>query len=128
MPEFKTLQTMGLTDIDRISRYSLSQKDGQEILKVYFDRPDSSLQPNSHTFSFKRSATVAADGEAARKQAEHCGSDPVLMAAINELNQLSKKRDSQHDLRQRLTEDIDRLESVLQSKLDELRQDLKNIT
>lgn len=123
MSEFNTLQSMGLTDIESISHYNLSSKDNQDILKVYFSRPEGSPLPDSSSFCFDINKVVAADSEAAAQQKNHAGSDPVLLAAVEELNALSKQLGNR-DRREMILSELDRLEQTMQAKIQELRDDL----
>ncbi|MCO4757301.1 MAG: DUF3461 family protein [Oceanospirillaceae bacterium] len=126
MSEFNTLSAMGLTDTNIISHYKLSRQDEQEVLKVYFKRPEGSALPDSSTFSFERNKVVAADTQAATQSRDNDGSDPVLLAAVDELNALNKNQ-SNHDRRLALVNEIDRLEQIMAAKLRELREDLNRI-
>lgn len=126
MSEYNTLNAMGLTDIQAISHYKLSYKDKQEVLKVYFNHPEGSALPDSSTFYFERNKVVAADKEAATQNAENGGSDPVLLAAVDELNTISKRKGN-NDRRITLLNEIDRLEQIMAAKLKELREDLNKL-
>lgn len=126
MSDFNTLNAMGLADIHTISHYKLSRQDQQEVLKVYFKRPEGSALPDSSTFCFERDKVVAADAEAVSQNIQNDGSDPVLLAAVTELNTLSKKQNS-HDRRTALLNELDRLEQIMASKLRELREDLNRL-
>ena len=126
MSEYNTLNAMGLTDIQAISHYKLSYKDKQEVLKVYFNHPEVSALPDSSTFYFERNKVVAADKEDATQNAENGGSDPVLLAAVDELNTISKKKGN-NDRRITLLNEIDRLEQIMAAKLKELREDLNKL-
>jgi len=126
MSEFNTLQAMGLTDVHAISHYKLSRKDEQEVLKVYFKRAEGSTLPDSSSFCFDRNSVIAADTEAHTQSQHNDGSDPVLLAAVEELNKLSKNQNN-HDRRVTLLNEIDRLEQIMAAKLRELREDLKRL-
>lgn len=126
MSEYTTLQAMGLTEIDSISHYKLSNKENQEVLKIYFKRPEGSTLPNSSSFCFDRNKVVAADSKAQAQSSKNSGSDPVLIAAIDELNGLSKQHNN-GDRRVILLNELDRLEQVMASKIRELREDLARI-
>ena len=119
MSEFSTLQAMGLSDIETISHYKLSQGANTEELKIYFKRPEASNLPNSSSFHFERNQVVGADTELG-------GSDPVLLAALKELNSLTREL-NKGDRRALIMNEIDRLEQVMSSKIQELREDLARI-
>jgi len=126
MSDYQTLRTMGLDDIRNISHYKLSQKGEQEELKIYFKRPTGSSLSQSSTFSFARQHAVAADAVAQEKQNAHLGSDPVLMAAIQELNQLTRHLENM-DKKALMLDELDRLEAIMRTKIQELRDDLHRI-
>jgi len=126
MSDYQTLRTMGLDDIRNISHYKLSQKGEQEELKIYFKRPTGSSLSQSSTFSFARQHAVAADAVAQEKQNAHLGSDPVLMAAIQELNQLTRHLENM-DKKALMLDELDRLEAIMRAKIQELRDDLHRI-
>lgn len=119
MSEYSTLQAMGLADITSISHYKLSQGASTEELKVYFNRPEGSTLPNSSSFHFERNQVIGADTELG-------GSDPVLLAALKELNSITRHK-NQNDRRTLIMNEIDRLEQVMSSKIQELRDDLARI-
>ena len=127
MSDYHTLRTMGLADIRNISHYKLSQKGDQEELKIYFTRPTGSSLSQSSTFSFTRQHAIAADAVAQEKQQTHLGSDPTLMAAIQELNQLTRHLDKV-DKKTLMLEELDRLEAIMRAKIQELRDDLHRIS
>ena len=127
MSDYQTLRTMGLDDIRNISHYKLSQKGDQEELKIYFKRPTGSSLSQSSTFSFTRQHAIAADAVAQEKQQTHLGSDPTLMAAIQELNQLTRHLDKV-DKKTLMLEELDRLEAIMRAKIQELRDDLHRIS
>jgi len=126
MQEYSTLQAMGLTDTNSISHYKLSSKDSQDVLKVYFKRSEGSAEADSSTFCFERGQVVAADTAAAATDQRNGGSDPVLMAAVDELNSLSKKQ-TNNDRCELLLDELDRLEKIMAAKIQELRSDLQKI-
>ncbi len=126
MSEYSTLNAMGLTDIHAISHYKLSQKDNQEVLKVYFKHSENSVLPESSSFYFERNKVIAADSKTQAQSKNSDGSDPVLLAAISELNALSKKQNNS-DRRAVLLEELDKMEQVMAAKINELRNDLSRM-
>ncbi|WP_293266483.1 DUF3461 family protein [Neptunomonas sp.] len=126
MSEYSTLKTMGLNDPHAISHYKLSQKNDQEVLKIYFKNSETSALPESSSFYFECNKVIAADAQAKEKSKHNGGSDPVLMAAIAELNTLSKKQ-SNSDRRTVLMEELDKMEQVMAAKIQELRNDLSRM-
>ncbi|MCW8883765.1 MAG: DUF3461 family protein [Motiliproteus sp.] len=123
MSEFSTLKLMGLNNTDSISHYKLSTEAQQEVLDIFFKHPQGSTLPHCSSFYFDRNKVVSVDSEAKAKHARNSGSDPVLMAAIDELNALSKyhsdcNRKTRRDV---LLKELEMLQQAMTIKLQELR-------
>jgi|GEM_PF-2038778 len=113
MSKFKTLSTMGLTDTQSIQRFSLSEKNGQDLLKVQFNQPENSVLPSSTSFSFKQNDITQ---------------QQMKISAIEELTQLTGKHTrGDHEKLAALEADIDRMEAIMKSKIDEMRQEVHNL-
>lgn len=110
MSDYETLASMGLENIQEIHRFSLQEKEGVDIIKVQFDREASSVLPDSTSFSFLQD-------DPAQQQKK--------LDAISELTQLTVKPDKDNSaLLAQLEQDLERIESVMKSKLTEMRQDV----
>jgi len=112
MSEFNTLSTMGLTEIDQISRFTVTEKTVLDVLKVHFDRPENSVLPRSASFSFYH---------------DDIEQQQTKIAAIAELTQLTKNSEGNKEVLEQLEADLDRMEAIMKSKLDEMRQELNNL-
>lgn len=113
MHEFKTLSAMGLTDTQSIQRFSLSEKNGQDLLKIQLNQPENSVLPSSTSFSFKQ---------------DDIEQQQMKLSAIAELTQLTREetRGDKEKLKE-LEADIDRMEAIMKSKLNEMRQEIHNL-
>lgn len=93
MTEFTILKSLGISNIHNISHYKLTTENGMDVLKIFMKHETKDLSQSAqscHTFSFELNKVVAADSTSQEIAKRYAGSDPVLMAAINELNTLSK--------------------------------------
>lgn len=114
MSNFPTLTSMGVTSFDQISRYTLHSDSGEEVLKIYYQRPDECSLPRAKKFQF---ATHDNAG---------LSSVSVLTEAVSELNALTGNGfDSDHKRTQLVTE-LDQLEQVMLAKMGELRRRLEH--
>ena len=116
MSTYDTINKMGLNDVENISHHTLSSKGNEDVLKVYLKTDDDSVSPDSCSFHFERtkpgSVVDSLDGSA-----------PSLLEAVEELNLITKQQ-SGSQYREKLLNDLDKLELVLASKLKELRAGL----
>jgi hypothetical protein len=110
MAGFNTINSMGLTDINTISHHVLTTTGNQDVLKIYFKTNDESELPESESFNFER-------------QQENGEQAVVLTAALAELATLTSTQSrAQH--KERLLNELEKLELVMASKLQEMRSDL----
>jgi len=110
MSEYATLASMGLSDVEDIHRFSTSEKDGLDIIKVQFNRPETSVLPDSASFSFRQD-------DIAQQQKK--------LDAIEELTRLTANGQVDNtEMLTQLEQDLDRMETVMKSKLNELRQEV----
>jgi hypothetical protein len=116
MSTYNTINKMGLNDVENISHHTLSSKGNEDVLKVYLKTTDDSVFPDSCCFHFERikPGSIVDSLE---------GSNPTLLKAIEELSLITNQQSgSEH--RQKLLNDLDKLELVMASKLKELRSGL----
>lgn len=110
MTRYPTLSAMGVADHDQIERYTLLPTTNNEtVLKVYFKRPAESALPDSKKFVFRPT-----------------DDEKRLELALAELNALARPPQSQKQVCLELENELLQLEQVMQAKLSELRQQLKN--
>lgn len=110
MSLFPTLTAMGVTSFDQISRYTLRTEGGEEILKIYYQRPDDCARPRTKKFQQPRSFS---SGQTTRPS--------VLLDAVRELNRLTRNRNTPIQQRQQLASELLQLEQVMLAKMNELR-------
>lgn len=127
MTNYPTLDEMGISSIEDIYKYSLRQEGDNDVLKVYFRRTKGSLLPKSKKFKFGRSVNTHRVDSSTNKYREVSEMSAFLMKAVDELHELVKHEHEVHDVKQRLLEDINHLEKVVQSKLGDIRRDIERI-
>ncbi len=127
MAQYPTLSEMGIQTLDDIYKYTLRREGDQDVLKIYFKREKGSLLSRSKKFKFGRSTRTVRVDSSQHKYEDVSEMSPFLMKAIDELHQLVQKEHEREITKDRLLEDLDHLEKVMQNKLDELRRDLKQL-
>ncbi|HEY5717195.1 MAG TPA: DUF3461 family protein [Motiliproteus sp.] len=110
MSHYPTLNAMGVTSLEQISRYTLQHDNGSDELKIYYRRPDDSPLPHSKKFRFG-----VTQGE----------STATLLAAVDELNRLTRVGSSAKPTRAQLADELAQLEQVLIAKMGELKRQLE---
>lgn len=101
-----TLSSMGITSINQITRYTLHSEGAEDILKIYYSRPEGSPLPRTKKFQFR--------GES------------VLLQAVSELNSLTSNTQNTEHSRQQLATELDQLQQVMLAKMNELKRQLES--
>ncbi|MFT5721001.1 MAG: hypothetical protein ACI9W6_001310 [Motiliproteus sp.] len=127
MSDYPALEEMGIHSLDEVSEFNVRQEQNADVLKVYYRRSKGSLLPRSKKFTFVRPRTAVP----LRYLNQDCweqfkGSSPRLSRAIEELTRLTQPAPSTpEDRKAQFLNDVDHLEKVMATKLDEIRQQIR---
>ncbi|GAB3488160.1 DUF3461 family protein [Marinomonas epiphytica] len=125
---YPTLESMGITSIQDIEKFTLRYEGGHDVLKVYYRREKGSLLPKSKKFKFGRSTkTVLADGG---QQTYRQVQEPslIVLRAMEELSQIVGKQEEAKVTKEDLIKELDHLEKVMTSKISEIKQKIDAIS
>ncbi|GHA07466.1 DUF3461 family protein [Oceanisphaera arctica] len=130
--QYPTLEQMGITSFDNISRYSLRREVRADVLKVYYHRPSGSFLSRSKKFTYARpKSNVAVEFQKTAEWHQLEDTSPVLRQALVELHALLQPAEvaagdkaSLQDTKQQLLADLEHMERVMKDKLDELRRQI----
>ncbi|NLQ17500.1 DUF3461 family protein [Marinomonas sp. M1K-6] len=118
---YPTLQSMGITSIQDIEKFTLRYEGGHDVLKIYYRREKGSLLPKSKKFKFGRSTkTVLADGG---QQTYRQVQEPslIVLRAMEELEKIVGKQQESKASKDDLIKELEHLEKVVTSKINEIR-------
>jgi hypothetical protein len=126
--EFPALAEMGITRFYEISQYVLRQEGAdRDTLKIYYKRAKGSLLPTSRKYKFGRSVkTIVADGGTSRMENVYDIS-PFLTKAVAELDLLVSQKESSLNKKARLLVELNHLDQVMSSKIDDLRKQIESL-
>ncbi|MBO1255663.1 DUF3461 family protein [Alteromonas sp. 5E99-2] len=122
---YPTLQSMGVTSIDDIEKFSLRYENDQDVLKINYRRAKGSLLPKSKKFKFGRSSkTVLTDGGRQNYERIQEPSTTVL-AAMEELESIVGKQHQVKASKDDLLLELTHLEKVVSSKISEIKSKIE---
>jgi hypothetical protein len=124
---YETLRELGVTDLDRIEKYTLRQEGDEDILKIYFKRKKGDLFAHSMKFRHGRSKKMVQVDSGTQKYKEVSEISPTMQKLTQELDQVVRHDESVSGFKKRIINDIDHLEAVMKRKLDQLRSDIENL-
>jgi len=118
---YPTLQSMGITSIQDIEKFTLRFEGGHDVLKIYYRREKGSLLPKSKKFKFGRSTkTVLADGG---QQTYRQVQEPslIVLRAMEELELIVGRQHEVKVTKDDLVKELEHLEKVVNSKINEIK-------
>ena len=127
MSDYPTLNKMGIKSVESVDKYTLRHQGDTDVLKIYYKRAKGSLLSRSKKFSFvrgrKNMLLEVRNSKAFEKMANI---SPQLVAALEELKNLeaTRKVEKPQDPKQKFLADLDHLEKVMNSKMDEIRRQI----
>ena len=119
---YPTLQSMGITSIQGIEKFTLRFEGGHDVLKIYYRREKGSLLPKSKKFKFGRSTkTVLADGG---QQTYRQVQEPslIVLRAMEELEKIVGRKHDVKVTKDDLVQELEHLEKVVNSKINEIKE------
>ncbi|ETI60573.1 DUF3461 family protein [Marinomonas profundimaris] len=122
---YPTLQSMGITSIQDIEKFTLRFEGGHDVLKIYYRREKGSLLPKSKKFKFGRSTkTVLADGG---QQTYRQVQEPslIVLRAMEELEKIVGRQHEVKITKEDLVKELDHLEKVVNSKINEIKEKIE---
>ncbi len=128
MDTYPTLNEMGISRPHQIAHYSLYM-DGKsrDVLHVYYTREKGSLLAASRKYEFGRSAKAQPAGNPEHEMEEVFEISPFLLKAIAELDDIIGSREQQQDQLSHMRAELDSLEKLVQSRIEEIRSSLDKL-
>ncbi|MBD5771028.1 DUF3461 family protein [Marinomonas colpomeniae] len=122
---YPTLESMGVTSIKDIEKFTLRYEGGHDVLKIYYRREKGSLLPKSKKFKFGRATkTVLADGG---QQTYRQVQEPSLtvLRAMEELEMIVGRQHEAKVTKDDLVQELVHLEKVMTSKINEIKEKIE---
>ncbi|MGF1732961.1 DUF3461 family protein [Photobacterium kasasachensis] len=124
---YPNLTSIGIENPETIERYSLRQEATNDILKVYFAKQKGELFAKSVKFKFPRQRKSVVVNSGNREYKEVTEINRNLTFVIDELDQLTKRKHTDVDVKKKILKDLRHLEQVVTHKIAEIEADLEKL-
>ena len=124
---YPNLTSIGIENPETIERYSLRQEATNDILKVYFAKQKGELFAKSVKFKFPRQRKSVVVNSGNREYKEVTEINRNLTFVIDELDQLTKRKHTDVDIKKKILKDLRHLEQVVTHKIAEIEADLEKL-
>jgi len=121
---YESLNELGVTDIERIEKYTLRQEGDEDILKIYFKRKKGDIFSHSIKFRHGRAKKMVMIDSGRQEYKEVSEISPTMQKLTQELDRAVNQEENRLEFKERILADIDHLEKVIQRKLLQLRDDI----
>ena len=125
--ENSTLKEMGINNPSEISRYSLREENGEDVLRVYYKRAKGSLLPTSRKYSFGRSQKTIITDSGRPEYAEDPQISDVLQRVLKELDGIAKDANDRDVVKATIIDDIDHLDRYISTRIRQLRAQVEQL-
>lgn len=121
------LKGLGITEPEKIERYSLRQESKTDILKIYFVKEKGDFLAKSVKYKYPRQRKNVLVSSSDRRYKEVTEINRNLTLIIDELNQITRQSTAPVDLKKKILIDLRHLEKVVSSKISEIEADLAKL-
>lgn len=121
------LTSIGIEHPETIERYSLRQEAANDILKIYFAKQKGELFAKSVKFKYPRHRKSVVVNSGSREYKEVTEINRNLTFVIDELEQITKQKHADVDLKKKILSDLRHLEQVVTHKIAEIEADLEKL-
>lgn len=131
MPEYKTLEEMGITNPLEIDRYSVQTiergDEHMDVLRVVYKRRKGSLLPESKRFRYPRIKKARMQNSGTRKVDLHWEISPFLQKAVAELEQIIEAEYTKQEKIDIIFDEMQRLEQDAAVRIEYIRSLVKSL-
>ncbi|MBL4830125.1 MAG: DUF3461 family protein [Aliivibrio sp.] len=121
------LKGLGITEPEKIERYSLRQESQTDILKIYFVKEKGDFLAKSVKYKYPRQRKNVLVSSSDRRYKEVTEINRNLTLIIDELNKITRQSSTPVDIKKKILIDLRHLEKVVSSKISEIEADLAKL-
>ncbi|PTY37691.1 hypothetical protein BGP77_14495 [Saccharospirillum sp. MSK14-1] len=124
---FEHLNAVGVTDTDKIEKYTLRTEGYDDILKIYYKREKGDLFARSEKFKYPRQQKRVKVDSGTGSYLDTTEISPALRQLVDELDSIARRVHVETDLKKKILDDLHHLEKVVQNKIEEIEADIKRL-
>lgn len=125
--EASILKEMGINNPSEISRYSLREENGEDVLRIYYKRTRGSLLPTSRKYSFGRSQKTIITDSGKPEYAEDPQISDVLQKVLKELDGIARDAQDHQAVKAAIIDEIDHLDRYVSTRIRDLRARIEQL-
>lgn len=130
MSDCPTLEEMGILHPLQIDRFQVNSMANYDVLRVVYDRGESSFLPLTRTYKFPRVQKTVKSNKGTESGQTVLDLNPCLRKAVDELTELLKAKEDKRTLAQLVLDEVQQLEDEVTMRsayIKELVKQLKQV-
>ncbi len=130
MSDCPTLEEMGILHPLQIDRFQVNSMANYDVLRVVYDRGESSFLPLTRTYKFPRVQKTVKSNKGTESGQTVLDLNPCLRKAVDELTELLKAKEDKRTLAQSVLDEVQQLEDEVTMRsayIKELVKQLKQV-
>jgi len=124
---YDNLKAIGVTQTDRIEKYSIRTESDHDILKIYYQKNKGELFARSEKFKYPRQHKKVQVDSGTHTFQNVSEIAPTLRYVVEELDKICKQETEVLDAKQKILKDLRHLEKVVQNKISEIETQLEKL-
>ncbi|WP_020407285.1 DUF3461 family protein [Hahella ganghwensis] len=124
---YSNLKHVGISDPERIDRYSLRTEAENDILKIYYKKDKGDLFQKSLKLKFPRQQKRVLVDSGTNKYENTSEIAANLVHVLEELDRIADKSGEHVDVKSKILKDLRHLERVVANKIEEIERDLAKL-
>lgn len=126
--DYPALAAMGINNPNQITHYTIYNNPKEtDVLRIRYARPKGSFLPVTRSYKFPRTPKPQTHSGETKHVVTVYEVSPQLAAAMNELDQIVKNKQSVKEVQQHLSHELDRIQNDFQADIEGLRQLIKKL-
>lgn len=121
MADYPALTEMGVTDPEKIERYSLQTNNNVDVLRIVYKRKKGSLRHTSKKYRFGRAQKMVVTDSGSQKTQLIHEISPFVIKVTDELRRLTKTKRTNEEQKEIILDEMRRLEEETNTRLAYIR-------
>lgn len=127
MSDCPTLEDMGVLHPLQIDRFQVNSMENYDVLRIIYDRGESSFLPMTRTYKFPRVQKTISKGKDPNAKQSVLDINPCLRKAVDELTELLKAKEDKRTLAQSVLDEVEQLEDEVTMRSAYIRELVKQL-
>ena len=111
----------------QIDRFQVNSMENYDVLRIIYDRGESSFLPMTRTYKFPRVQKTISRGKGSDDKQSVLDINPCLRSAVDELTELLRAKEDKRTLAQSVLDEVQQLEDEVTMRSEYIKELVKQL-